>query len=227
MAVLEMLKYHVPSVVILLTLLVQWNLQIPHRVELLLQFIMFSSFHDTIHMFDNMLGMVNCVLQSPSRTKRMLYPLGCIRTGISWRCSAAVVKSAVLWGMCLGTCVSNFMKFLLNPFTKDLWLQSWRSENKHEFTPSTPSSCGSRLAWLAPHLIHVWMKLRSTSHVLLPLGALSASKSNLYINSIYIYNLCYLDPVYTCLRISLGNLSHPCKRKEFTPILYFQCPQKW
>lgn len=69
-----MLKCHVPSVVILLTLLVQWNQSIPHRVDLLLKFIMFSCFHDTIWQY-----VWDCERPffPPSRTEKMLYPSNC------------------------------------------------------------------------------------------------------------------------------------------------------
>jgi hypothetical protein len=45
MVVLELLKYRVPAVIILLTLLIQWNQQIPHGIDLRLRLVIFLFSH--------------------------------------------------------------------------------------------------------------------------------------------------------------------------------------
>ena len=170
MVVLELLKYRVPGVVILLTLLIQWNDQIPHGIDLFLKLVIFW--------FSHVFPLGTWIFLKGLIADQWVFSCHhVLRTGILWRYLAAAVRSVVLCEMFLGLYHSLHGSYrLLNVITNKIC--SWEYTFIFMFMiqvihlvfvcPVDPSRWG----WLAPRLIYVWMQKPLTSQVLLRSGFL-------------------------------------------------------
>ena len=191
-------------------------------------------------LYDNMFGIVNGLFSLHLEPRRCYIPR-VVRTGILWRSSVAVVKSAVLWGMCLGNMCLNIWKFCfkLHDFFFQLihkrplmavmktWKETQPSNGKWQvmswvlsFTPSTPCVLLIKVGMAGTSfdtcLDEVAFDLTRPSAFGCPAGIKILT---VYITFVYpnIFTYTSADIPSFIIRI------HENGKNRYTQILYFQC----